>query len=206
MRVLKARFRDKQEFLEAYDGELPHGGLFCATTTALAPEESVLVEINFSELPNKMILRGTVVSWRPALPRLRVRAGAVVAFAEDEGEKRDFLLDVAAGRRPGAVKRKHTRLPVEMPVRWRTASSTDLQDALLRDISIGGAQLITHDAIDIDEDIVLEITAPGGARPVPIAGKISNATASGYGVRFIYRDGGGSRRLREVVRRLVSGE
>jgi len=204
MHVLKARFRDTQAFVDAYNPELPHGGLFCATTRPLERDEEVLVEVNFPDLPNKMILRGTVLDWRAALPRLGVRAGAMVAFADDEAEKKDFLLEVAAGKRTGAVKRRHARLPVEMTIRWRPVTSPDLQQARLRDISIGGAQLVTDAALAVDDDVFVDLVAPGGAQPISIAAKVSNKTPGGYGISFIYRDGGGSRRLREVVRRLIN--
>lgn len=205
MRLLKARFKSKKGFLEAYDDTHPQGAIFCPTTRALAEGEAVAVEVYFPDMPNKMLLRGTVLSWRSALPRLRVRAGATVAFDSDEAEKREFILAIAAGERRDAVKRRHPRLPVEVPVRWRLVNSTDLLEAQVRDISIGGAQLITEEPLAVDDEVVVELTAPGGAQPFSIAGRVTNITEGGYGVRFIYRDGGGSRRLREVVRRLTSG-
>jgi len=206
MRVLKARYRDKQGFLEAYDEQLETGGVFCPTTQSLEEREEVVVEVHFPEMPNKMMLRGTVVSWRPALPRLGVRAGAVVAFSSEEADKVGFILEVAAGQRKDATKRKHTRLPIERPVRWRRANSVDFEQAALREISIGGAQLVTTDMLEMDEDVVIELVMPGGASPISIATKVTYKTPAGYGLRFMYRDGGGSRRLREMVRRLVDAD
>ena len=70
----------------------------------------MIVELVCDGLPNKVLMRGTVVAWRPALPRLRVRAGATVEFAADEDEKRRFVLAALAGElKP--PKRKHTRIP-----------------------------------------------------------------------------------------------
>jgi Tfp pilus assembly protein PilZ len=206
VRVLKARFRDAEAFLEAYSDQEPRGSLFCPTTTALEEGQEVVVEISFPELPNKTMLRGHVLSWRSALPRLRVRAGAEVAFDGVDDDKRLFLLEVAAGKRQDAVKRRHARVPVEVPCRWRLADAAETAEATLCDISIGGAQLITDEQLEIDSDVVLELTAPGGAQPMSIAAKVSNTLDRAYGLRFVYRDGGGSRRLREVVRRLTSGD
>lgn len=206
MRVLKARFVDTAAFREAYDEALPCGGLFCPTTQALDEGEEVVVEIHFPELPNKMHLRGAVVSWRAATPRLGIRAGATIAFAEDEQDKCRFILEVADGRHRNAVKRRHARLPVERPARWRLASATDLQEAALREISIGGAHLVTPEQLELGEDIVVELTMPGGAQPISLVTKVAYRTPSGYGLRFVYRDGGGSRRLREMVRRLVNAD
>lgn len=182
MRVLKARFKDKDAFLEAYSEEIPGGAIFCSTTTPLEPEDRVVVEINFPELPNKMLVRGTVVSWRNALPRLRVRAGAVVAFDDTEEETRVFLLGVAAGQHQDAIKRRHARVPVELEVKWRPTDSADLQTGRLNDISIGGAQLLTEETLAPEDDIVVELVAPGGATSISIAGKVSNQTPAGYGI------------------------
>lgn len=205
MHLLKARFRDNHSFLKAYNAELPSGGMFVATTIPLERDDEVLIEVHFPDLPNKTLLRATVLSWRTALPRLGVRAGAMVAFHKDDAEKRDFLLAVATGKIKGAIKRRHARLPIELPVRWRLINSTEQRKARLRDISIGGAQLLTDDKLDVGEDVVVELTAPGGAQAVAIASQISNVKPNGYGISFIYRDGGGSRRLREMVRRLARG-
>jgi Tfp pilus assembly protein PilZ len=205
MRILKARFRDKREFLEAYNEDLPAGGVFCATTLALEEDEVVVVEIHFPGLPNKMMLRGKVVWWRTALPRLRVRAGALVAFDLPEQDKRDYVLQVASGRRSDGVKRRHARIPIEMGIHWRPADSPLLRDGQLLEISVGGAILVTEEKLKSGDEIILELTTPGGAQPISISGKVTHQGAAGCGLRFIYRDGGGSQRLREVVRRLITG-
>ena len=50
--------------------------------------------------------------------------------------------------------------------------------------------------------MVLEITPPGSEAPFDLSGRVVyHAGANQTGVRFIYREGGGSRRLRELVRR-----
>jgi Tfp pilus assembly protein PilZ len=206
MLILKTRFRNKSEFLEAYNEDLPHGGLFCPTTRVLQENDEVVVEVHFPGLPNKMMLRGQVVWWRSALPRLRVRAGAMVTFLEEECDKRDFILRSAEGDSQNAIKRRHPRIPVELEVRWKTVEDSDFRKAVLRDISIGGALLVTDEQLQPGDDVVVELITPGGASPIPIAGKVTYAADTGAGVRFTYRDGGGSQRLREVVRRLISEE
>lgn len=203
MRVIKARFKSKEAFLKAYNDELPHGGMFCATTEPLQENEQVVIELHFPGLPNKMMARGTVLSWRAALPRLRVRAGAMVAFDSDFVENKNFILSVAAGESHSAVKRKHARLPVEMRVTWRTNYSREIHEGQLIDISIGGAQLVTEAPVELNTDVLIDILAPGGVRPVTIAGAITSRTPMGFGLQFIYRDAGGSRRLRELMRRLT---
>ena len=167
MQILKTRFKNRRDFLEAYNEDLPFGGLFCPTTRALEEEEDVVVEIHFPGLPNKMMVRGSVVWWRTALPRLRVRAGAMVAFNELEREKKDFILEIASGQRTSGIKRKHPRIPIQMKVMWRPADSPTLRESELHEISIGGALLITEEELKSGDDIILELTTPGGRRPSP---------------------------------------
>ena len=87
MNILRVRCRSAEEFRSFYNTDHPDGGIFCPTTKQLEPEAEVVVEIVCKVLPNRVFVRGTVVSWRPALPRLRVRAGALVRFAPEEATK-----------------------------------------------------------------------------------------------------------------------
>jgi Tfp pilus assembly protein PilZ len=205
MQILKARFRGRDDFMEAYQNDRPHGALFVATTTPLDTSEDVIVELVCDGLPNKVLIRGTVVAWRPALPRLRVRAGATVEFAADEDEKRRFILAALAGD-VTPPKRKHTRIPVSVPVRFRLPGSAEQIVGELTEISVGGALLrcATIPKPPMGTEIVLELLPPGGAAPMPITGRVAYHTSSATGLKFIYRDGGGSRRIRELIRRIRS--
>jgi Tfp pilus assembly protein PilZ len=203
MNIIKVRFRSKAEFMKHYNEELPNGGLFCPTTQKFEAKDPVVMELNVDGLPNKVMIRGHVVWWRSALPRLRVRAGAMVEFDADEGQKRDFILDVFKGARKSAKRRRHTRLPVHIPVRWRPADSADMREAGISEVSIGGALLKTDEDLELGSEVIIELTTPGGSVPVAIAGKVAyRAQGEGSGIKFLYRDGGGSRRIREVIRRI----
>jgi Tfp pilus assembly protein PilZ len=203
MQILKARFHGRDDFLEAYQPDPPNGALFVATTTPLEADENVIVELVCDGLPNKVLFRGTVLAWRPALPRLRVRAGATVAFAPEEEEKRRFILAALAGELQ-PPKRKHTRIPVAVPVRYRLPGTADMLTGQLTEISVGGALLLApnQEPIPLGTEVVLEILPPGGAAPMPITGRVAYHAANGNGLKFIYRDGGGSRRIRELIRRI----
>lgn len=203
MQILKVRFRTNTEFEANYQSDLMAGGLFCPTTAPLDRGEPVIVELSAPALPNKVLIRGTVRSWRPALPRLRVRAGAVVEFDPNEADKRDFVIDTISGDRTPGQRRRHTRLPVAVPVRYRTSESAELIESSLSEISVGGAMLATPSPLPIETDVILEITPPGAVSPISISGKAAYHLPSGStGLKFLYRDAGGSRRLRELVRRL----
>jgi Tfp pilus assembly protein PilZ len=203
MQILKVRFRTNAEFQEHFQEELPNGGLFCPTTSPLPVGAPVIIELSAPALPNKVLIRGAVRAWRPALPRLRVRAGATVEFDPEETDKRNFIVQTIAGERDPSPRRRHTRLPVAVRVKYRTNDGADMLDAELTEISVGGALLSTGDPLPIDTDIILEITPPGAVSPLSISGKATYHLPNGStGLKFIYRDGGGSRRLRELVRRL----
>lgn len=202
MQILKARFQNRQDFDEAYHADLPNGGLFVATTTPLTVGDQVVVEVFCKGLPNKMLLRSEVQSWRPALPRLRVRAGAVVAFLPEERDKQSFILKALSGQ-VQARKRRHPRLPVHLRVTFRTGGSLDNRDGELEEISLGGALLRCENPLPgMDSEVVVDVLLPGGAVPTPLSGRVAYLHGNGVGLRFIYRDGGGSRRIRELIRRL----
>jgi hypothetical protein len=202
MQILKARFRGRDDFLDAYQADRPAGALFVPTTTPLDEREDVIVELVCDGLPNRVLIRGTVLSWRPALPRLRVRAGATVEFAPEEDEKRRFILATLAGDLH-PPRRKHTRIPVAVPVRFRMPGSADQSSGDLTEISVGGALLRCDGGpLELGTEVVLEILPPGGAAPMPITGRVAYHASNGTGLKFIYRDGGGSRRIRELIRRI----
>jgi len=200
--ILRVRCRNLEEFEEHYRLDLPTGGVFCPTTTELAPGTAVVVEMACDGLPNKVLIRGTVTAWRPALPRMRVRAGATVAFQPDESAKRDFMLETLRGERPATRRRKHTRIPIGIPCKIRVAAGLDMIDAELREISVSGGLVLGPVQPPIGTDVVLDITPPGSEASFDLSGRVVyHAGANQTGVRFIYREGGGSRRLRELVRR-----
>lgn len=202
MRILKARFKTKEAFLEALERTPAPGGLFCATTAPLAKDEPAVVEIYFPELPNRVLARGRALWWRRALPRQRIRAGAFIAFDAEEKDKVRFMLGVAGGAPRPRVRRRHTRLPVRLPVRWSASGSQTSTATHIEEIGVGGALLVTDARPPIGSEIVLELLLPGAARESSLASKVAYLAPTGVGVRFLYRDGGGSRRMREMIRRI----
>jgi Tfp pilus assembly protein PilZ len=200
--ILRVRCRNLEEFEEHYLPDLPNGGMFCPTTSELSPGTPVVVELACDGLPNKVLVRGIVLSWRPALPRMRVRAGAAVEFEPDEAPKRDFVIETMRGARAPTRKRKHTRIPIGVPVLVREANQLEATTAELREISVSGGLLIGPIQPPVGTDIVMELVPPGSEAPFDLSGRVVyHAGPNQTGVRFLYREGGGSRRLRELVRR-----
>ena len=85
----------------------------------------MVVEFACDALPNKVLIRGTVLTWRAALPRMRVRAGATVEFDAEEAPKRDFVIETMRGSRAPTRRRKHTRIPIGVPVKVREANQLE---------------------------------------------------------------------------------
>jgi hypothetical protein len=202
LNILRVRCQSAEEFRNLYQADQPNGGLFCPTTKQLAEGTPVVIELVCKVLPNRVLIRGSVVSWRPALPRLRVRAGAIVNFATEEIPKRDFVLETLGGQRTPTPRRKHTRIPIGLPVRIRIASEPEAVTADLREISVSGALVACGSQPPLGTDVVLEIVPPGGLTPMDISGRVLYHSGSDQtGIKFLFREGGGSRRLRELVRR-----
>lgn len=203
MVILKLRIKSEDEWRELAPSETVAEPIFVPTTDELEPGQQVIVELASQILPNKVLIRGNVQSWRPALPRMRVRAGATVELATDEQTKLTFLHDVFSGKRTDVPRRKHHRLPVQVPVRYRLPNTAEYIDSNISEIGVGGALLTTSQPLPIDTEITLEVVPPGAAAPLAIAGRVSYHVPSGSsGLRFVSRDGDGDRRLRELIRRL----
>ena len=81
MVILKLRIRTAEEWRELAPSDSVTDPVFVPTTDELEPQQLVIIEISSQILPNKVLIRGTVQAWRPALPRMRVRAGATIALA-----------------------------------------------------------------------------------------------------------------------------
>jgi hypothetical protein len=133
---------------------------------------------------------------------MRIRAGATVAFDAEESAKREFMVQTLRGARAPTRRRKHTRIPIGIPARVRITTELEATDAELREISVSGGLLYGALQPPIGTDVVLEITPPGSEASFDLSGRVVyHAGVQQTGVRFLYREGGGSRRLRELVRR-----
>lgn len=203
MVILKLRIKSDEEWRELAPSDSVDEPVFVPTTDELEPGQQVIIEIASQLLPNKVLIRGSIQSWRPALPRMRVRAGATVQIAADEQTKLTFLHDVFSGRKTDVPRRKHHRLPVLVPVRYRLPNTAEMIECTLSEIGVGGALLTTAEPLPIDTDVTLELLPPGAAAPLAIASRVSyHVPSGGTGLRFVSRDSDGERRLRELIRRL----
>jgi len=203
MVIIKLRIRSANEWRELVPSDAVNDPVFVPTTDELEPGQQVIIEVSSALLPNKVLVRGTVQTWRPALPRMRVRAGATIELAPDEQTKLTFLHEVFSGKRTDVPRRRHHRLPVSVSVRYRLSNTASYVDSAISEIGVGGALLTTAEPLPIDTELTLEVVPPGAAAPIAIAGRVSyHVPSGGSGLRFVSRDGDGDRRLRELIRRL----
>ena len=68
MNILRLRIKSADEWRELAPSENVSEAIFVPTTDELKTGDSVIVEISSNLLPNKVLIRGLVNAWRPALP------------------------------------------------------------------------------------------------------------------------------------------
>ncbi len=206
MRMLRARYRGGEEFLRHYQPSLVGGGVFFPTREAIPLGTPVIVEIRFPGLCNKQLVRGFVAWRRAGKHRTKLRAGLGIEFLAAEIKRRDFVIAVAKGEIVEMITRRHRRLPVTLVANWRVVCDRDTHHSHVEDIGPGGAFLRTTEFLPPGTEIVLDVTPPGSLRPLEIAAKVCwtrhTEGEEGIGVEFKARDAGGTRRLKELVRRL----
>jgi uncharacterized protein (TIGR02266 family) len=206
MRIIRARYRSGEEFLRSYQPSLTGGGLFYPTREALALGETVIVEIRFPGLSNKQMVRGFIAWRRAGKHRTKLRAGLGIEFHQAEAKRRDFLIAVAKGEIVDMITRRHRRLPVQLTANWHVVHDRESHSSHVEDIGPGGAFLRTTDFLPPGTEIVIDVTPPGSMRPLEIAGRVAwtrhTEGEEGIGIEFKTRDAGGTRRLKELVRRL----
>ncbi len=215
MRILKARYRSGGEFLDDYEPSFLHGGVFHATRDEIPVGESVVVEVAFPELTERLMLRGFVSFQRPAKNRAPGRAGnragVGIEFLASERKKRDYLLAAANGAKEAlltrpAFPRRHRRLPVAIAVAFHVGDERTPRHGTLDDIGPGGAFIRTRELQPPGTPVVLSVVPPGAAVPLLIEGRVAWSRRvpgeEGVGVEFRCRDTGGLRRLKELCRRL----
>ena len=77
---------------------------------------------------------------------------------------------------------------------------------MLRDIGRGGAFVKTEEALPSASDVVLIVSPPGAEVAMPLSARVCwkghPGGQNGFGVEWKARDAGGTRRIKELVRRI----
>jgi Tfp pilus assembly protein PilZ len=208
MTILKAHFPSGEVFLAGYLPELGVGGVFFPTRRPLAIGEQVVVAIRLGRRRSPTLVRGRVAWRRPGKHSTKIKAGIGIEFLPAEVQTRDYLLSVARGDSAEMVSRRHQRLPVELPVLWQVPGALVDNAGIQRDIGRGGAFVKTTDPIPEERDIVLKVSPPGAEVAMPLSARVAwrghPGGENGFGVEWKARDAGGTRRIKELVRRIES--
>jgi Tfp pilus assembly protein PilZ len=206
MTILKAHFPSGAAFLANYLADLPEGGVFFPTRKPLAIGETVVVAIRLGRRRSPTLVRGKVAWRRPGKHSTKVKAGIGIEFLPNEAQTREYLLSVARGDSAEMASRRHQRLPVELPVLWTVPGALIDNEGILRDIGRGGAFVKTHDTLPSETDVVLKVAPPGAEVAMPLSARVAwkghPGGEHGFGVEWKARDAGGTRRIKELVRRI----
>jgi len=200
--------RGRQEFLAGYDATLPHGGVFCPTRRKAVKGAPATVKVNLGRRQPPLIIAGRVLWRRPGRHLQKIRAGICVEFLPSEKPKIEYLLNLAKAGETVRSRRRHERLPVEVPVHWHLPGSGAPARGILRDIGRGGAFVVSASPAPSDAEVVLELSPPGAQIAMEFTARVAWTGAqgqeSGFGVEWRARDAGGGKRIRELVRRLTN--
>lgn len=206
VRAIELSVRNRGDFLLQYDASFTNGGVFCPTRRKAAPGTPALVLVRVGRRQPPVLLHGLVAWQRPGRHLEKIRAGIAVEFLPGERAKSDYLIDLAKAGGDAKSRRRHERLPIELPVSWRMPGVRDGMHGTLRDIGRGGAFLLTQDPIPRGREVVLEVSPPGAQVAMAFTARVCWAGelqgAAGFGIEWRARDAGGGRRIRELVRRL----
>ena len=204
MTILKTLCRTEAEFFDRYLSDLPGGGLFIPTRMPLAVGEPVVVSVRVGLRADPVLLRGSVAWRRPGKHSTKTKAGIGVEFLSSERHGRDYLVALARGDASIASARRHQRLPIDLPVHWLVPGSVEDRPGVLRDIGRGGAFVKTNELVS-GTDVILKVTPPGAEIEMPVSARIAwvaPGEEAGFGVYWRARDAGGTRRIKELVRRM----
>jgi Tfp pilus assembly protein PilZ len=199
--------KNVREFLANYQPSAP-GGVFCPTRSKLAVGALVTVKVRLGRRQPPMMLFGHVAWRRPGRHLLKIRAGIGVDFLPGEQQKCEYLLELARSGSSVQSRRRHERIPVDLPITWRPIGSNEGLQGKLRDVGRGGAFVLSTATVPYESQVVLEIAPPGAQVPMAFIGRVAWTGKTGeenvFGIEWRARDAGGGRRIKELVRRLAN--
>jgi Tfp pilus assembly protein PilZ len=205
--ALELSLRNRQEFLAGFEDTAAGGAVFCPTRRKANKGAPVTVRVNLGRRQPPLLIGGRVLWRRPGRHLQKIRAGICVEFLAGERSKIDYLLDLAKAGTGVRSRRRHERLPVEVPVSWHQPGANPPSRGVLRDIGRGGAFVRTSSLARSDQEVVLELSPPGAQVAMEFTARVAwiipQGTDAGFGVEWRARDAGGGKRIRELVRRLT---
>lgn len=200
MNILYVPFAGPDDFLERLDvnEDSPRGMLLAKTRARYEPGETVVLEIGFPGLPNRILTR--------AVFRKAKKDQAIFEFAAGEEHKRDFLVAVASGRASASWQRKNRRFPIRLPARFVVdGQEVPLRgDAETEDVNRNGVFLKTARLLPEGARVTIILDPCDGSAEMEFQGRViytrKDQGADGIGVQFDRLNSDDTKRLRRMIR------
>ena len=168
----------------------------------LRPGEPITVEISFGPLADEVELSGEVDTIEPrddAAPRVTIR------IRREHRARVAYVQNVLAGARTASA-RNHRRIPTDLVASWRARGRRlgSRVASRIRDLSRGGAFIVSRHVPKVGESVWVEIGPNNGAKALEVEGTVSwvrnGGREAGFGVSFKLRDRSVAAALHQVVR------
>ena len=111
--------KNTREFLAGFQPSGGNGGVFCPTRRNIPVGDMVAVKVRLGRRQPPMVVYGRVAWRRPGRHILKIRAGIGVEFLASEHSKWEYLLDSAHAGASAHSRRRHERIPVDLPIKGR---------------------------------------------------------------------------------------
>jgi PilZ domain len=201
--IIVAAFANGDAFLAAMSSRGPAGELVVRTRYAPAAGTPVVLEVTWSGLPNRVLVRATAV-------RRWFAGSLILQFGPEEASKRDYLMAMARGTPSGDHRRRHRRFCVRLPLTWRRFGDAAQMSGVAIDVSAGGMLVAAGDCIVAPNDrVAVRLRAEDGFLDLVLTGAVLHVRRGAigevaFGVRFEYRSSAEQRGLRAVLRAMSS--
>lgn len=211
MKILQAKYKSGLHFLKDLVKDPEQGRMInYSTKIPLEEGDNVILEVLFPALPNRVLLRGGVVSLKEATEGEPATAAITVA-QEDQGALAFLIKMASAAQKAEAVTaRKHDRIPLEIPVDWSAQGSGDLIISSTDDVGGGGVQIRTLSPPPVDTELTLAfVLDPATGERIDMRGKVvwvrQDQEFQGMGVQFVAAEAEGEekKRFREVLKKIM---
>lgn len=201
-RVLRLRADERlaTRFESASVGDA--GRLIVSSREPLIRGEAITVEISFGPLADEVELSGEVDAIEArddAAPRVTIR------IRRDHRSRVEYVQKVLAGARDASA-RNHRRIPTDLAASWRAGGHriTSRVASRIRDLSRGGAFIVSRHVPQVGDNVWVEIGPNNGTSALEVEGTVSwvrnGGREAGFGVSFKLRDRSIAAALHQVVR------
>jgi Tfp pilus assembly protein PilZ len=201
--ILYVPFQSAEEFLSRIDldDDATRGFILVPTKARYETGETVVLEIHFPGLPNRILARA---NFRKAKAQ-----SAVFEFQAGEEHKRDFLVAVASGKALASWQRKNRRFPLRLPARFviegEEQGAQPLRgDAETEDVNSRGVFLKTARSLPEGARVTIILDPCDGSAEMEFTGRVvysrRDNPSDGIGVQFDKLNSDDTKRLRRMIR------